>query len=215
MILSENKSDTEVEIKAYSMQASVIFRVIIGKLFESWVLLQKNFFNTKLSKKYETKLPSDGHQSLQKLKKYFGKANNITTIRNNISFHYPSFDEISKQLKAIPNGTEFQIFLGETNVNNNYYMAEEIISNLMLNQVKSEGTARPDTMLDVFRDLIQVSKWFIAFSDDCMVTLMEEFLGDIKDNLKVEMVEVKSHGNIWETSIPFFMEGTKKLNTTP
>lgn len=212
MILSENRSETEVVRKAYSMQASIIARIIIGKLYESWVLLEMNFFKSKLSKQYESKLTNDGQQALRNLKKYFGKKNLIKSIRNNFSFHYPSFDEINKQLKAIPNDTNFQFFLGECNANTNYYMSEEVISNLMLNQVKSKDTTLQDAMFDVFQDLTQVSEWFVTFSGDCMITLSEEFLGKVKDKLKLQTIEVESQGNIWETKIPFFLDWQKKLN---
>lgn len=210
LILSENKSEIEVVKKAYSMQTSIIARIIIGKLYESWEVIRKNFFGSSLSKKYESKLPTGGKEALQQLKKYFGRKNNIKTIRNNIAFHYPSFDEINKQLRAIPNKTELHFFLGESNANSNYYMAEEVISNLMLNQVKSEGTALQDAMFDVFQDLTQVSGWFVIFCGDCIVTLSEEFLRNIRDKLKVQTIEVESQGNIWETNIPFFLESDKK-----
>ena len=112
LILSNNKSETEVINKAYAMQSSLIARMSIGKLYEAWRLLEKNFFASKLSKEYEPKLSEDGLKALQNLKKYFGKSNLISDIRNNFSFHNPSFDEIKKQLKAIPDDTEFQLFLG-------------------------------------------------------------------------------------------------------
>lgn len=204
LILSNNKSETEVINKAYAMQSSLIARMSIGKLHESWRLLEKYFFASKLCKVYEPKLAEDGFQALQKLKKYFGKNNLISDIRNNFSFHYPSFDEIKKQLKAIPDDTEFQLFLGNDYVNNNYYMAEEIITNLMLNYVKK--TTLQEAMFDIFDVLSQVSGWFIVFGQYCMFAFLDEFMGDVEDKLKMQILKVESQGDIDEIKIPYFVD---------
>jgi hypothetical protein len=136
LIFSNKKSEDEAIRKVSTMQSSLIARISIGKQYEAWRLLEKNFFASKLSRKYESKLNKDGIEALQKLKIYFGQKNLISDIRNNFSFHYPSFDQIKKQLKGIPAETEFQLYLGNEHANCNYYMAEEIISNAMLNYVK-------------------------------------------------------------------------------
>ncbi|MCK5708755.1 MAG: hypothetical protein KAI43_13995 [Candidatus Aureabacteria bacterium] len=204
LILSNSTSKTEVINKAYAMQSSLIARMSIGKLYEAWRLLKINFFASKLSKKYEPKLAKDGLHSLQKLKKYFGKNNLISDIRNNFSFHYPSFDEIKKQLDAIPDETEFQLFLGNAYANNNYYIAEEILFNAMLNYVKK--TTLQDAMVDIFDDLSQVSDWFILFAQHCMTSFLEEFMGEIKDTLKTQTLNVKSQGNIYKLKIPYFVD---------
>ena len=207
LILSNHKSETEVVSKAYAMQSSLITRINIGKLYEAWRLLEKNFFASKLSKEYEPKLAKEGLQALQNLKVYFGKRNLISDIRNNFSFHYPSFDEIKKQLKAIPNDTEFQLFLGSDYANSNYYMAEEIISNAMLNYVKK--TTLQDAILDIFVALSQVSGWFIVFGQCCMIAILDEFMGKTKNKLKLQELKVKSQGNIDELKIPCFVDVPK------
>ena len=208
LILSNNKSETEVINKAYAMQSSLIARMSIGKLYEAWRLLEKNFFASKLSKEYEPKLSEDGLKALQNLKKYFGKSNLISDIRNNFSFHNPSFDEIKKQLKAIPDDTEFQLFLGSDYANSNYYMAEEIISNAMLNYVKK--TTLQDAMLDIFHALSQVSGWFIVFGQYCMIAFLDEFMGKAKDKLKMQELKVESQGNIDDIKIPYFVDIIQK-----
>jgi hypothetical protein len=202
LLFSEGKYDTDVIKKAYTMQKSLIARMSIGKLHEGWNLLQKSFFGSGLSKKYEPKLPLQGQKSLKALKKYFGGKNLISDIRNNFSFHSPSLDEIEKQISAIPEDTEFQLFLGEDYATTNYYMAEEIVLNAMLNHVKK--TTLQDAMNEIFSDLAKVSGWFVGFSGHCMVVLLDEFMGP--DKLKMESIEVESQGKIKDITIPFFVE---------
>lgn len=202
LIFSKSRSETEVIKKAYTMQESLIARMSIGKLHEGWNLLQKNFFGSGLSKKYEPKLPLQGQKSLESLKKYFGGKKLLSDIRNNFSFHNPSFDEINKQLKAIPDDTEFQLFLGKDYATTNYYMAEEIVLNTMLNYVKK--TTLQDAMNEIFKDLAEVSGWFIGFSGYCMVALLDEFMGP--DELKMETIEVEGQGKVKDITIPFFVE---------
>ncbi|GBE00416.1 hypothetical protein BMS3Abin07_02467 [bacterium BMS3Abin07] len=202
LIFSETKSETEVIKKAYTMQKLLIAKLSIGKLHEGWDLLQKNFFGSGLSKKYEPKLPPQGLTYLKNLKKYFGGKKLVSDIRNNFSFHNPSFDEISKQLKAIPGDTEFQVFLGKDYATTNYYMAEEIVLNTMLNYVKK--TTLQDAMNEIFKDLAEVSGWFIGFGGYCMVVLLDEFMGP--GELKMETLEVEGQGKVKEITIPFFVE---------
>jgi len=202
LLFSKSGSETEVTKKAYTMQESLIARVSIGKLHEGWELLQKSFFGSGLSKKYEPKLPLQGQKPLKALKQYFGGKNLISDIRNNFSFHNPSLDEIKKQIRAIPGDTEFQLFLGKDYATTNYYMAEEIVLNAMLNYVKK--TSLQDAMNEIFRDLAEVSGWFIGFSGYCMVVLLDEFMGP--DKLKMETIEVESQGKVKDITIPFFVE---------
>lgn len=205
LVFSENKSDIEVVKKAYFMQESIVVRLSAGKLFEGWQLLQKNYFATKLSKKYDKILPINGQKVLSNLKKYFGTKNVIADIRNNFSFHNPSFDEVSKQLKAIPNNTEFELFIGEDYASTNYYMAEQIISNTMLNYVKKSTLQQ--AMNEIIKDLAEVSSWFLPFCRYIMLTFLDEFVGPSNEKLKLEEIEMKTEGYIKEITIPFFVKG--------
>lgn len=201
---SENKSELDVINKAYFTQKSIVARMFIGKLHEGWRMLENNFFGSKLSKKYECKLPSSGQEALQNLKRYFGAKNLISDIRNNFSFHCPSSDEIKSQLKAIPNETEFKLFIGNSYTTTNYHMAEEVVLNTMLNYIKK--TTLQEALNEIFNDLSEVSAWFIGFSGHCMVVLLDEFVGNQKEKLKSEIMEVEEQGSLKETTIPFFVK---------
>ena len=204
LIYVDTSSNVDVIKKANTMQGSVIARICIGKIFEGWRLLQGNFFETALSKKYEAKLSKAGSKALQNLKAYFGKRNLISKIRNKFSFHNPSFSVIKDLLGSIPEEAELHLYLGTQHANSNYYLSEEIVSRAMLNYVESNGL--PQAMDRMYKELSEVGGWLVEFCGHCMVALSEEYWGQCKQDLIVEKINVKSQGNIREFTIPFFVE---------
>ena len=144
------------------MQASVLARICIGKIFEGWRLLKRSLFASSLSKKYEAKLSIAGSEALQNLKKYFGKKNLISEIRNGFSFHNPSFEAIRDLLASIPEEVELHMYLGTQHANSNYYLSEEIISRAMLSYVESNSLQ--EAMDRMYKELSEVSGWLVEFA---------------------------------------------------
>ena len=204
LIYAHTDSNVDVIKKAYTMQASVIARICIGKIFEGWRLLKDSFFASSLSKKYEAKLSRAGSEALQNLKTYFAKKNLISEIRNRFSFHNPSFEDIKDLLGSIPEEAELNLYLGTQHVNSNYYLSEEIISRAMLNYVESNSLQQ--AMDRMHKELLEVSEWLVEFCGHCMVALSEEHWGQHKRALIVKEINVESQGKIGEFTIPFFVE---------
>jgi len=204
LIYAHADSNVDVIKKAYTMQASVIARICIGKIFEGWRLLEGSLFASSLSKKYEPKLSRAGSEALKNLKGYFGKKNLISEIRNRFSFHNPSFRDIKNLFDSILEEAELHLYLGTQHANSNYYLSEEIISRAMLNCVDSNSL--PQAMDRMHKELSEVSGWLVEFCGHCMVALSEEYWGQCKQDLIVEKINVKSQGNIGEFTIPFLVE---------
>jgi len=204
LIYAHAESNIDAIRKAYTMQASVISRVCIGKVFEGWRLLQGSLFASGLSKKYETKLSPAGSEALKKLKKYFGKKNLISEIRNRFSFHNPSFEEVRDLLSSIPEDAKLAIYLGTQEANSNYYLSEEIISRAMLACIDSQSLEH--AMVKMQKELSEVSGWLVEFCGHCMVALSDEHWSQCKEDLRLEEIDMKSQGNIRDFTIPFFVE---------
>ena len=204
LIYAHSDSEIDAVRKAYTTQASVISRICIGKIFEGWRLLESSLFASGLSKKYETKLSPTGSESLKKLKKYFGKKNIISEIRNRFSFHNPSFEEVRDLLASIPEEAELAMYLGTQVANSNYYLSEEIISRAMLTCVASQSLEH--AMDKMHKELSEVSVWLVEFCGHCMVALSDEHWSQCKEDLRLEQISVKSQGNIRDFTIPFFVE---------
>jgi len=204
LIYAHKDSEIDAIRKAYTTQASVISRICIGKVFEGWRLLESGLFASGLSKNYEAKLSPAGSEALKKLKKYFGKKNLISDIRNRFSFHNPSFEEVRDLLASIPQEAELTMYLGTQVANSNYYLSEEIISRAMLACIASDSLAH--AMDKMHKELSEVSGWLVDFCGHCMVALSEEHLRQCKENLLLEEINVQSQGNIRDSTIPFFVE---------
>ncbi len=155
---ADSKSDTTR--KAYRTQASVIGMICIGKIFEGWRLLESSFFASLLFKKYEAKLSAAGSEALQNLKKYFGKKDVISKIRNNFSFHNPSFEMIRDLLASIPDDAELHMYLGTQHANSNYYLSEEIVSRAMLTTYVKSNSLQ-EAMDRMYKELTEVSGWLV------------------------------------------------------
>ncbi|MEN6473073.1 MAG: hypothetical protein ABFD81_03590 [Syntrophaceae bacterium] len=190
--------------KAYTIQASVISRICIGKVFEGWRLLQSSLLASGLSHKYEAKLSPAGSEALRKLKKYFGKKNLISEIRNRFSFHNPSFKDVRDLLASIPEEAELTMYLGTQVANSNYYLSEEIISMAMLSYVESDSLEQ--AMKKMHKELSEVSGWLVDFCGHCMVAISEEHWSQCKEDLLLEKINVQSQGNVRDFTIPFFVE---------
>jgi hypothetical protein len=204
LIYAHTDSKLDVMKKAYTMQASVISRICIGKIFEGWLLLRGSFFETALSKKYEAKLSKAGLEALRNLKRYFGKKNLFSEIRNRFSFHNPSYTDIRDLLDSVPKEAELFLYLGTQVANSNYYLSEEIISRAMLSYVESNSLQ--EAMDRMYKELSEVSGWLVDFCGHCMVALFEEYWGQRRQDLIVEEINVESQGNIRDFTIPFFVE---------
>ena len=78
---------TEIENKGQNAQSYYFLSVLVGKLCECWVALGKSFFGSGLSREYEGRLSNKGRENLQHLKRYFGRNEWISDVRNRFSFH--------------------------------------------------------------------------------------------------------------------------------
>ncbi len=131
-------SDTETEgLRNSGMvaQSMIVARIFIGKVFEAWRMLERDFFSSKLSKEIEPLLPEEGKNNLKQLKQYFGKSNLISIIRNQYSFHYIS-DHMKDILKPFDDKRTFKLIVGPGYANTLHHFSEEIISTSMLSKTE-------------------------------------------------------------------------------
>jgi len=204
LIYAHKDSSYDAIKKAYMMQASVIARICIGKIYEGWRLLEGSILSSSLYKKYEAKFSKDGLDVLKNLKRYFGRKNLILQIRNKFSFHNPSFEDIKNLLSTMPEEAKLNIYVGTEHANSNYYLSEEIISRAMLKYVESNSLQQ--AMDRMYKELSEVSGWLVEFCGHCMVALSEEYWGPCKDDLIIKKIDIESQGKITEFTIPFFVE---------
>ncbi len=191
-----------VERHAMVTQSMIIARIFIGKIFEAWRMIERDFFGSRLSKDLGLALSQDGKEGLSKLKLYFGQSNLISTIRNTYSFHYRA-DNIEATLRALPTNKSLEMFLGENYSNTLYYFCEEIVSTAMLS---AASETEPQKAMDrIIGELVKVSGYLIDFTGHTMAAIFELHLGKSWENFETEDIEVDTPSSLDRIKIPFFI----------
>jgi len=106
-------------------QYLTLLKLYAGKIYETWELIRRRYFGTKLSAKYDSLLSPDALAALMALKKYFGHGKNIVSLlRNEGAFHYSRADVNN----AIENVETFRVFFsGRAFYNELYQFADRVM----------------------------------------------------------------------------------------
>jgi len=199
---SNKESKSDAERRAQNSQSLSLLTILAGKLYEGWVLLEKIYFGAKLSKAYHSLLPSEAVNSLNNLKFYFGKSDNLVKkVRNQIAFHYDSL-EILEQFRKAPQDQVFEIYLSEYQGNCCYFMSNVLLLDAILEWT---GISDPLKATDTFfKEVLSAARWFIEFLNHCLVTFA-------KNNIEwdLEEIEIPDPPNIAEVAIPYFVAKPK------
>ncbi|MBL4661907.1 MAG: hypothetical protein JKY19_16225 [Alcanivoracaceae bacterium] len=197
-------ADVEVKQKyfkeARDAQWLTIGRLLMGKIYEFWKLLEKSFFATKISKDYAPHFDQDTNAALDNLKKYFGSNNFIKTVHHNFAFHY-SADQIKVGYGKLDKDDSLDAYLSITNVNSLYSFAESVVFRSMMESISPNDHAKAITSL--LDETSKVIKWINEFIGGCVATCLTLHVGGdlgAKEN-KIEDAED------WKTiTIPYFVE---------
>jgi len=202
LLFTSDLNTRGVERYAMVTQSMIVARVFIGKIFEAWRMIERDFFGSRLSKGLEPALSEDGKQALSMLKVHFGQSNLISKIRNTYSFHYAS-DNIESALKSLPGDKSLEAFLGENYSNTLHYFCEEIVSSGMLTV---SGETDPQRAMDrIIGELVEVSGHFIDFTGHTMAAIFERHFGQSLADFETEELEVAAPSSLDSFKIPFFI----------
>jgi hypothetical protein len=199
--------------RANNAQALVMARVLIGKLWEGWLLLQKCFFGSKLSQQYDSLLSAEAKESLSNFKKYFGKDNLIKNLRNNFSFHY-SCEEMTKAFAITTESEtdELQMYIGD-NVGNSLFFASEHIVNQSLLETVLPG--KPNEAMELLvKESKQVADWFIHVISGCMDVIAKRYFLNENGQLEISAVDIGSVQAMDEIRVPYFVSAPKNESSS-
>jgi hypothetical protein len=79
MIMVQDIPRQKIPSRVGTVQALFVNKLLAGKLYEGWNLIQRRYYKRSLSKKYDQLLDEKGRQAIYKLKSYF--SNQIVFIR--------------------------------------------------------------------------------------------------------------------------------------
>lgn len=189
--------------QAENAQALVLARVLTGKIYEFWKLLQISFFGAQLSKEYEGLMDADAAESLNELKRYFGRDNLISMVRNEFAFHY-SPEQIDSGYRALVDGDPLQLYLAKRNVNTLYAFADTIAGRAMLEAIQpgEHKTAFAALIAQTSRAVGQIN----TVIGGLMIVCFQKHIGSSFYDLQSQLVEVDGVPESQKVAIPFFVE---------
>lgn len=210
LFCSHSESVDKWQSRANNAQALVMARVLIGKLWEGWLLLQKCFFGSKLSQQYDSLLSAEAKESLSSLKRYFNiKDNMIKKLRDNFSFHY-SCEEMTKAFARTTESEtdELQMYIGD-NVGNSLFFASEHIVNQSLLETVLPGKPNEEAMERLVEESTQVAGWFIHVISGCMDVIAERYFLNENGRLEISAIDIGSVQAMNEIRVPYFVSAPK------
>jgi hypothetical protein len=197
------KSEMPILQKAENTQSMVIGRVLTGKIYECWKLMQSAFFGSGLSKKYEPQFDPEASLALKALKQYFGRENLIEKVRNGHAFHY-SLDQIDAGYRTLVDGDPLEVYLAKANTNTVYTFADTIAGRAMLEDI------RPGDHQRAFEMLVEETSKAVGRVNEVigatMIICFRTYLGGDLYALGAKVIEIQGAPDSQSVSIPFFVE---------
>jgi hypothetical protein len=128
--------DHSLLVEARNAQFLTLGRLLTGRIYECWRLLQSAFFQTRISRSYEPRVDEKARGALEALKKYFGRINLIENVRNKFAFHYEP-DQIAAGHAKLGDGDPLDVYLSKTNANTLYVFADAIVGRALMESINS------------------------------------------------------------------------------
>ena len=198
IVFSNNYKGSETAVKAQNVQSFFLIKLLAGKLYEGWQILQKNYFRSKLSKQYDDQLSLEGKESIEYIKTYFNKQNLISLIRNKYSFHY-DYEHIKEELSSIPEDEGLDLYLASEFGNSLYYMAHVVSSYALFNEVDSTDDRK--ALDKIFKDVLEMASKFLTFAEVVLGKIWEKY----QISVSVGKVTLRGVPDINSIGLPYFI----------
>ncbi len=198
-----NHSKESILEKAENTQALLLGRLLTGKIYEFWNLLQTGFFQSALSRTYHDTLDEEARTALDAMKRYFGLANLVVCVRNGHAFHY-DVKQIDDGFRAVTDGDSLDIYLSKENANSLYAFADTIAGRAMLEAICPAEPAKAFDML--IAETSRAVGWINTITGALMVKCLERNLGGNLDSLETRVIELEGAPSSQSVSIPYFVE---------
>ncbi len=203
LIVVSDTNTKGLEKKAMAAQSMIVVRLYIGKVFEAWRMIQRDYFGSRLSKTLDTELDEEGKKSLEALKTYFGRNNLLSSIRNNFSFHYWA-EHLPKAMNAFGDSHEFQLILGGAYANTLHNFSEEFVTVAML---EASGEHQAQAAMDkVIGDLVSVGGKMIDFLGHGLAAVFQNRLGKSWEDFEYTVHKIEPKESIEKFKVPFFFQ---------
>ena len=203
LLVVSNFEREGVERTVATAQSMIVVRLYIGKVFEAWRMIGKQYFGSDLRGEFDHLLPEHVVQSLTKLKKTFGSKDLFAQLRNKFSFHYQS-DHIDEVVDLLPDDYECRLISGGTYASTLYAFSEDVVTYGMLN--KTDESSPQEAMEKVIGDLVSVSGVLIDYASSLLGVILESRLGVPLEHSAWEHHDVQVEADLVSFKMPFFFK---------
>jgi hypothetical protein len=180
---------SDLERNLSGLQMMTIARLLAGKLFEGWRLMEAVYFGSKLSLHQNGLLDNAPKAALKSLKSYFNDRQTIIfKLRNYFGFHY-SADALAQAWQHVANEAGFDIVLGDTFANSYHRGAEFAANHAMLYAV--EPTDRGKALEQIFEEVNTVAHDFNVLIDGVIHAILVR-VGVAGPSSQVELTNLRN-----------------------
>lgn len=204
LLLQPSHFENKIIEMAQNSQRLFLMRILAGKLVEAWQYFTRHFFGNRLSKIYEPLLSTQGKDALQDLKRYFGKANSLTNVRNKYSFHYSEgSQEIMNGLNSFPDSDPMEMYIAEEMGNCFYSMAQLLLN---VSFVESfPGSNLKEKIEQLHDEIISVAKRFNTVIHHLIVAITQRHF-----SFEGEEIQMPDAPSLEDFKMPYFFSGKKQ-----
>lgn len=206
---AETSSNETIIVKAEQAQALLLGRLLTGKIYEFWNLLQTGYFGSAVSRSYYEILDNETRNALDAMKRYFAQDNLVARVRNSFAFHY-DVSQIADGFQKVLEDESLDIYLSENNANSLYAFADTIARRAMLESIFPADHAKAFSML--VSETSRAAGWINAIIGGLMVTCLQRNFGGNLYSLGAQVIELDGAPSSQSVAIPFFVEVPKKLS---
>jgi len=200
ILISIPKAIDFIENKGRLVQLQFFNKILVGKLYECWLMVKRDFIDEELLKTYETILSEKSKDCLQNLMIYFGFEDSeiMRTIRNKYAFHYDR-DTTIRQIQNIPSNLRLEMFIAEEYVNCLFSFSEGLIIYDIFEQID------PLNLEEAAKKFIQISidltEWFQTFFQGFITIIGKKYFSK-----RIEIIEVDDPPNLENLEFPYFIK---------
>jgi len=190
------RCSTEVEKSGQTIQLLFFAKLLAEKLHGGWEMMQRCYFGSKLSKKFDKLLNEFTKKDLKEIKTYFNKKKNlISSIRNAFCSHSGT-NEAQASVKKI--GERAYFYINKKSGNCLFQIGDDLINAEMLSLT---GASDLSGAIDkLFDDLSKLTNHFSNFTAECLYQISE------KMDIKYKDIEIQNVSKKSELNIPYFIE---------
>jgi len=190
-----------------NVQAMLMGRLVTGKIFECWKILQRMYFNKPLQQKYHSKLDPEARATLDEMEKYFRGSNLIKRVRDKHAFHY-DVHQIADGHRTLNEAEPLDVYLGKIQANTLYAFADVIAGRAMMECIQRDDPQKALNML--ITETSRAIGWINLGTGALMAACFKEHIGGSLYALGAKIVTIDGAPNSQLVRIPYFIEVSRK-----